>query len=229
MTGRRVPPAIPVAIHAPLAEGDADLEPEIDHPGVAIHAPLAEGDSVSSAVDGLSPQLRSTPPSRRATRWGPRLSRTSRLRSTPPSRRATLSVPPNFYGQDVAIHAPLAEGDAVSRAPRGPSACCDPRPPRGGRHRVVGNLRPLRGVAIHAPLAEGDGGLRDQVLPVGQVAIHAPLAEGDGADQQSKGGPRMLRSTPPSRRATRRLRAVPPSGSCDPRPPRGGRRRDSHL
>ena len=131
--------------------------------------------------------LRSTPPSREATRSRAMPCGTSRcgLRSTPPSREATSDCAAAFKecAKSVAIHAPLAGGDQ-SRAPWS-----------AGRPRQV---------AIHAPLAGGDNseqlaslasrrrscdprpprGRRPRQRSVGTpdavaVAIHAPLAGGD--------------------------------------------------
>ena len=56
-------------------------------------------------------------------------------------------------------------------------------------------------VAIHAPLAEGDNLRRGHEAGGDDVAIHAPLAEGDLA-QLFSDPDKLLRSTPPSRRAT---------------------------
>ena len=145
-----------------------------------------------------------------------------RLRSTPPSREATKALLGVGWCRPVAIHAPLAGGDLCRAVSISSSVGCDPRPPRGRRPRtasacataaelrstppsreatssliacvgvqllrstppsreatiVTGRCCGRHHVAIHAPLAGGDPRPVQDGRPV-RVAIHAPLAGGD--------------------------------------------------
>ena len=124
-----------VAIHAPLAGGDAvvplvqarasgcDPRPPRGRRlgGYVTHlagnklrstppsreATIRKGDGMR--CDGM---LRSTPPSREATATLARSARDNLLRSTPPSREATRHHGGLACRGSVAIHAPLAGGDA---------------------------------------------------------------------------------------------------------------------
>ena len=188
---------------------------------VAIHAPLAGGDRAvlgahrgSFSCDPRPPRGRRPRP--RVTDSGhtgcdPRPPRGRRLRLWRLAlcgRRVAIHAP--LAGGDadalahtpsvrVAIHAPLAGGDHIPAPYKGEGRRCDPRPPRGRRLTRAKPLLASVVVAIHAPLAGGDWG------PPYQLGVC------------------MLRSTPPSREATRAGRPSTSAWCCDPRPPRGRR------
>ena len=126
-----------------------------------------------------SMRFQSTPPARRATRTARRLSCHRRgFNPRPPrgGRRAIAEVKHKVIY--VSIHAPRAEGDALS-----------------------GHARVSVIVSIHAPRAEGDSAVRQRALR-DVVSIHAPRAEGDRSRPASSGGSPRFQSTPPARRAT---------------------------
>ncbi len=169
---------------------------------VAIHAPLAGGDAAQGAMSGPDKTLRSTPPSRGATRSGftphPRS-----LRCDPrPPRGGRPKHRGVFFGRVVAIHAPLAGGDATVRL-----------------DRCTGI-----GVAIHAPLAGGD---RDGRYPDRPRRCCDPRPpRGGRRDHRPQGPvPSCCDPRPPRGGRPRRSQGDPHPDGCDPRPPRGGRRR----
>ena len=102
----------------------------------------------------------------------------------------------------VAIHAPLAGGDSRRARAAARSAGCDPRPPRGRRPSSAVFESPLAKLRSTPPSREATP-LGADALDRGPVAIHAPLAGGD------------LEVS---------IELLPGPG-CDPRPPRGRRRR----
>ena len=125
-----------------------------------------------------------------------------KLRSTPPARGATRGRPALAAEPRVAIHAPRAGGDIRYSRVRPDAACCDPRPPRGGRRGWRGRSR------VHSWVC------CDPRPPRGGRLIVLSMAQ----DVEK------LRSTPPARGATRdRLTVGAATWRCDPRPPRGGR------
>ena len=148
----------------------------------------------------------------------------------------------------ISIHAPREGGDHASHIPSASNMHFNPRPPRGGRRPVRTRLmifwhfnpRPPRGgrppsgmckcraetISIHAPREGGDRILRRGRL--GQlISIHAPREGGDLLSCFSSLIKALFQSTPPARGATQPLK-FPGIGTCDfnPRPPRGGRRRE---
>ena len=122
------------------------------------------------------------------------------LRSTPPSREATGQLRLHHGPGTVAIHAPLAGGDARHGTDPRYTRCCDPRPPRGRRHNSQDQ-------------EEVETMLRS-TPPSREATLVQLLVQLE----------RLLRSTPPSREAT--ISTSPlrmDCRSCDPRPPRGRR------
>ena len=261
-----------VAIHASLAGGDPRAPPRWPPPsGCDPRLPCGRRPSAHSSTLSASRCDPRLPRGRRhpveAVGHRPRW----RLRSTPPSREATrpalvavvalvVAIHASLAGGDramdviekakgVAIHASLAGGDSVSRPSRPPCRCCDPRLPRGRRlccAWITPCRRPLRSTP---PSREATPPPPEDTHEF-TVAIHASLAGGDLKILLDLGRDR-LRSTPPSREATsacatvwslERLRSTPPSReatwlptpyaqmwSCDPRLPRGRRRKLGHA
>ena len=59
------------------------------------------------------------------------------FQSTPSARRATRRAPSAYAGRAISIHALREEGDPPAAATASPRANFNPRPPRGGRHKVL--------------------------------------------------------------------------------------------
>ena len=120
--------------------------------------------------------------------------------STPPARGATFSSITRHLHCFISIHAPREGGDPCFPLRRQTGRNFYPRPPRGGRHVVVGHLVLVLVISIHAPREGGD--------------VHVRL----GNFFFSNFYPR-----PP--RGGRRPQGPPLRGLTDfyPRPPRGGR------
>ena len=100
-----------------------------------------------------------------------------------------------------------------------------PRPPRGGRPRVVGGEVAVTQISIHALREEGD------LIATGaqngaDKFLSTPSARRATMDTVPSATSVRFLSTPSARRATVRLRRARPLIGEDfyPRPPRGGRR-----
>ena len=126
-------PGLGVSIHAPHAGGDWDRHPGTPEWLVSIHAPHAGGD-MRFEPQSLGGTFQSTPPTRGATPYG------------------------DFYdnGSNVSIHAPHAGGDLGYLSHVRKLHGFNPRPPRGGRPRLMREHSPASPVSIHAPHAGGD-------------------------------------------------------------------------
>ena len=101
------------------------------------HAPLAAGDLYVSLY-ALRTQLRSTPPSRRATRQPQGDPGLLYVAIHAPLAEGDSSTLLQRRQVRVAIHAPLAEGDGSLCSISASRSGCDPRPPRGGRQSPSG-------------------------------------------------------------------------------------------
>ena len=146
----------------------------------------------------------------------------------------------------ISIHAPREGGDRRGGAGRHHHPCdFNPRPPRGGRHKLVEGViptgqfqstPPARGATPSFPLRDGRlifqstppaRGATLQ-LPVGQwcvrISIHAPREGGDCSIYKGMLRRSEFQSTPPARGATTSLFQKPMNDQYfNPRPPRGGR------
>ena len=98
-----------------------------------------------------------------------------------------------------------------------------PRPPRGGRLRLLGRFVVFEQISIHALREEGDRARRPRHRGGEAISIHALREEGD-ARMLAIGGRIAYFYPRPPRGGRRRSRGSP---SCQrnfyPRPPRGGR------
>ena len=171
---------------------------------VSIHAPRAEGD-----VEGIVRCVAHRSFNPRPPRGG---------------RRDTGVQRPHLV--NVSIHAPRAEGDRRTRRPSVYWLCFNPRPPRGGRPDARGAYTRTERFQSTPPARRATRQSRDSADD-GVVSIHAPRAEGDTGSpprracrtcfnpRPPRGGrllwpiidmaPREFQSTPPARRATRRM------------------------
>ena len=78
-----------------------------------------------------------------------------------------------------------------------------PRPPRGGRRRLVVAVYRLQHISIHALCEEGDSsGAAHWEFPH-RISIHALCEEGDGDFLEVPEGGELFLSTPSARRATK--------------------------
>ena len=147
-----------------------------------------------------------------------------KFQSTPSARRATVIMEPLRLVGHISIHALREEGDASNMQQMANQVDFNPRPPRGGRHKVLTvttlklyfNPRPPRGgrrqtisqcaTSIEfqsTPSARRATGMPLGVEPSQQISIHALREEGDGPKPFHRGWQQYF----------------------NPRPPRGGRRR----
>ncbi len=239
--------AFSISIHAPLAGGDRPYLSIKKSNFYFNPRPPRGGRRRPSSCTTIRTAFQSTPPSRGATNW-PQMLHDGFLISIhaplaggdghgtvrPPCQEISIHAP--LAGGDraqeaevvrrvISIHAPLAGGDFPAWVSARPFRNFNPRPPRGGRPGTfwkavcAGKFQstpPSRGatdlsvneydalfISIHAPLAGGDRGMVRQARNR-QISIHAPLAGGDRPGLALKLSPRNF----------------------NPRPPRGGRRRE---
>ena len=210
----------------------------------------------------------STPSARRATLGGNRrIHDASEFLSTPSARRATSQVCKHRVVVRISIHALREEGDYMATAGEEswmkflstPSArratgspvpaqpdnrYFYPRPPRGGRLKVVPEQSCRHEISIHALREEGDT-QNDGTQKSQRISIHALREEGDTQNDGTQKSQRIsihaLReegdmvfyvssdSFPISIHALREegdepgIRAGPSDRHFYPRPPRGGR------
>ena len=143
------------------------------------------------------------------------------LRSTPPSREATRTERARDRARRVAIHAPLAGGDTATSRSRRTGPCCDPRPPRGRRRRCPPRSPPGPGCDPRPPRGRRPARIGRR-LRTACCDPRPPRGRRRFQELQNLDA-LVLRSTPPSREATTCSNAVRSEGGCDPRPPRGRR------
>ena len=143
----------------------------------------------------------STPSARRATDAPCRCHPALPFLSTPSARRATGADEHIGNGNLISIHALREEGDGVAPGMQTVQPHFYPRPPRGGRPRVVLIINQFVIISIHALREEGD---------IFRACPRTACAK--------------FLSTPSARRATLRPAPQPAYRShFYPRPPRGGR------
>ena len=103
--------------------------------------------------------------------------------------------------EPISIHALREEGDHGRLPATGKDSYFYPRPPRGGRHLVVGHL-------IHGGVFLSTPSARRATFPVPQpdsrtrISIHALREEGDATAAPTAKSSRTFLSTPSARRAT---------------------------
>ena len=193
--------AIGISIHALREEGDAaasfGCSPSLNF----YPRPPRGGRPASWSRAQRKPQFLSTPSARRATEWGLTFDAINEFLSTPSARRATGIFPPahslsgNFY----------------------------PRPPRGGRRKVLRDADRESTISIHALREEGDQIERDLRILIKNFYPRPPRGGRPDLQEVIRALVKFL-STPSARRATCSCR---PQCTCwcyfYPRPPRGGR------
>ena len=165
----------------------------------------------------------STPSARRATfRMLLNSALISLFLSTPSARRATNCNNFAVASSKISIHALREEGDTTAARLTGPSPHFYPRPPRGGRPRVVAVVAdpdlflstPSARRATHRPTqGDQDAG----------ISIHALREEGDASPRAMAAEVPYFYPRPP--RGGRRWSPAccRPGWYFYPRPPRGGR------
>ena len=129
---------VKISIHALREEGDTMSRPK---PPVRRHfyprPPRGGRPSIFAKYFRYEPFL-STPSARRATGFASRVSESYAFLSTPSARRATTAQLHQSLHQAISIHALREEGDDSAVAPIFASSNFYPRPPRGGRHALLG-------------------------------------------------------------------------------------------
>ena len=215
-----------ISIHALRGEGDTPVNINRERPIIiSIHALRGEGDGKNEAVAEQCRYFNPRPP------WGGRLithfifpplrrisihalrgegdqqtrqDRQSRstFQSTPSVGRATIKAGIMQSANGISIHALRGEGDSALLSYSTSLHYFNPRPPWGGRHRVIVKVfggrqfqstpsvgratspeftaADWRPISIHALRGEGDGGLSLRP-PSGGISIHALRGEGDQA------------------------------------------------
>ena len=153
-----------------------------------------------------------------------------RFQSTPSARRATAVKRSTSTAVFISIHALREEGDNRPAGVGPVRPYFNPRPPRGGRRRILQHGASLEDISIHALREEGDFAMMSLKPGLG-ISIHALREEGDGPKPFHRGwqqyfNPRPPRggrpaepilmtrfyafqSTPSARRATRSSRQMP--------------------
>ena len=79
----------------------------------------------------------------------------------------------------ISIHALREEGDSAATGAVGCWVNFYPRPPRGGRLRILFRKLSFQNISIHALREEGDPCSRHQAGTAGHISIHALREEGD--------------------------------------------------
>ena len=217
---------------------------------ISIHALREEGDFGTRYYANQYEQFLSTPSARRATcsmltsRWlweisihalreeGDTFPRAispleSRFLSTPSARRATRLFDGFSESFHISIHALREEGDFRDSSTITKKGDFYPRPPRGGRLRMLLNsalislflstpsarraTEPLLpnhsvgSISIHALREEGDGRRQRAGRRHHRISIHALREEGDPYGAHQIRSPKGFLSTPSARRATHGL------------------------
>ena len=143
----------------------------------------------------------STPSARRATGFASRVSESYAFLSTPSARRATTAQLHQSLHQAISIHALREEGDHRPVRFRDCPQNFYPRPPRGGRHALLGVVF-IKLVFLSTPSARRATCLRPVQSSLLHISIHALREEGDQSTTSLLPAARMY---------------------FYPRPPRGGR------
>ena len=211
-----------ISIHAPREGGDAvahqhGAEAEDFNPRPPRGGRPRDGSTATGNMN-FNPR---PPRGGRLPRWAGS-TRASAFQSTPPARGATRSGTgcPSF--QSISIHAPREGGDVIPYSKATVAKNFNPRPPRGGRPRILRkpipmsyfNPRPPRGGRLYSanrvmpimafqstPPARGATERQPQPFSKLQISIHAPREGGD-----------LFHFFP-----------LTAQSDFNPRPPRGGR------
>ena len=123
---------------------------------ISIHALREEGDNGRKPPRRQSVQFLSTPSARRATCTCSCVSIGDTLfLSTPSTRRATSSACICGWYVSISIHALREEGDDRQASDDRCRGHFYPRPPRGGRQRMISDIEDMMQISIHALREEG--------------------------------------------------------------------------
>ena len=123
---------------------------------ISIHALREEGDAIPPQATGGILIFLSTPSARRATEIPYSQYTVKEFLSTPSARRATSRQMVQSLTTLISIHALREEGDLSGSGGQQSMANFYPRPPRGGRPRLVGCGYKRLAISIHALREEGD-------------------------------------------------------------------------
>ena len=192
---------IGISIHAPREGGDRCRRGLSPAGTISIHAPREGGDLLVSCSPHGSCDFNPRPPRGGRRRITQEAGRPKLFQSTPPARGATSSLSKGYLPATGFQSTPPARGatsvDAILPIYY---QYFNPRPPRGGRHRVPAfSIADIR-ISIHAPREGGDCVYRNL----------APLTP-DFNPRPPRGG----RPHP--------VPWMPWPADFNPRPPRGGR------
>ena len=145
-----------------------------------------------------------------------------RFLSTPSARRATKTVGDRHKALEISIHALREEGDPVFSLKSSAIIHFYPRPPRGGRPRIITAHRPSLPF-LSTPSARRATRPRWGSPPDKRISIHALREEGDleyeGFTARQAFSIHALREVGDPGALYR----MPLTGYFYPRPPRGGR------
>ena len=123
---------------------------------ISIHALREEGDLLKRKIIKKLLIFLSTPSARRATEIPYSQYTVKEFLSTPSARRATSRQMVQSLTTLISIHALREEGDLSGSGGQQSMANFYPRPPRGGRPRLVGCGYKRLAISIHALREEGD-------------------------------------------------------------------------
>ena len=148
---------LPISIHALREEGDLQLCQHLHKPAfISIHALREEGDQAAPHRQHVRKIFLSTPSARRATNSLSSKIRLSFISIHALREEGDLIAKFCCPQSCISIHALREEGDhRGGRYDRRPGDFY-PRPPRGGRQRIIGNGEAQSIISIHALREEGD-------------------------------------------------------------------------
>ena len=169
--------------------------------------------------------FQSTPSARRATLPGHKSNTLRIFQSTPSARRATSVHRCSISGHIYFNPRPPRGGRPIQNSPqRILYFNFNPRPPRGGRPLRPNVLKWSCRISIHALREEGDPGLGDEYYQKHKISIHALREEGDRARKGMGGQAEYFNPRPPrGGRRKQSCRVCTTTSNFNPRPPRGGR------
>ena len=170
-----------ISIHAPLAGRDSDQCRYFVIAPISIHAPLAGRDKPGRCFALLRDIFQSTRPLRGATRFVPKLMRSSSFQSTRPLRGATLCL----YAHNIAEkyfnpRAPCGARHISSNKDLHAFQFQSTRPLRGATKESRSTMRRCR-ISIHAPLAGRDNTQPKNVVGLWHFNPRAPCGARPGA------------------------------------------------
>ena len=168
---------------------------------ISIHALREEGDRLSRMAASSSPYFYPRPPrGGRPTTWTTR-PRHRKFLSTPSARRATSFAYAGKLLFPISIHALREEGDSLIPPRTLPRWNFYPRPPRGGRLRLLSSSWIWPAISIHALREEGDQPRSyDEIL--NDLFLSTPSARRATFSPNVLQAHRLFLSTPSARRAT---------------------------